>query len=369
MSNDQGAAERRIMNRLGEDNRLPIVNIREGDIGILLGFPVAGLLLGTGTGMDLLGVALLVVGFFLAVVTVYAAPPQLTAWEWLRIIARYVFKRPRVTHSYRAAEPNDSTEGGLIEYTPFTIDESTQELTNVKLAWPGADAIERSDGTMEAFIELEPSNMDFAMSDDWMKVQRRAETFANNELDFPITLYATTRSFPAEQLVEQLDNRLDDPDVESNPVFQELLEEYRNQRPDDLADARQPHYYLGVEVDRMAVYHRYEEELTPGEKLTQFPIVGFLFNPFVRRREDFSEAELRAAMFEKLDDRIRTLRSEFVEKVPGWSARRLSTVELFVLNTEFWNGEEYSEEVAERLLREQPVLSRTKRADFEEVER
>lgn len=357
------------MNRLGEDNRLPVVNIHEGDIGILLGFPVGGLLLGASTGIDLLGIGLLLIGFLTAIVAVYAAPPQLTAWEWLRNVNRYVFKRPRVTYSYRTDQANESTEGGVIEYTPFTIEESTQELTNVERAWPGAAAIERSDGTMEAYIELEPSNMDFAMSDDWMKVQRQAEAFANNELDFPITLYATTKSFPADQLVEQLDNRLDDPDVESNPVFQELLEEYRDQRPDDLADARQLHYYLGVEVDRMAVYHRYEEELTPGEKLTRFPGIGFLFNPFVKRREDFSEAELRAAMFEKLDDRIRTMRSEFIEKVPGWSARRLSTVELFVLNTEFWNGEEYSEDDAERLLREQPVLSRSKRSDSGEVEK
>jgi len=363
MTGDQGAAERRIMNRLSEDNRLPVVNVREGDIGILLGFPLCGLLVGAGIGVDTLGIAFLFLGGLLGVTTVYAAPPQLTAWEWLRDIGRFVFKRPQVTLNRRAADTDESTEGGLVEYTPFTVEESTQELTNVERAWPGAAAIERTDGTMEAFLELRPSNMDFAMSDDWMAVQRRAEEFANNELDFPLTLYATTKSFPADHLVEQLDSRFDDPDIGSNPVFEELLEEYCDQRPDELADARQLHYYLGVEVDRVAVYHQYEEELTPGEKLTRFPVVGFLFNPFVTRREDFSEAELRAAMFEKLDNRVRTLRSEFVEKVPGWSAHRLSTVELFVLNTEFWNGEEYDNQSAERLVREEPVLRRSERTE------
>jgi hypothetical protein len=357
------------MNRLGEDSRLPIVNIREGDVGILLGFPIAGLFIGASTGVDALGIGLLLVGVFLGATIVYAAPPQLTAWEWLKVLGRYLVRRPKVTHSYRTDASNASTEGGLIDYNPFRVDESTQELTNVERAWPGAGAIERTDGTMEAFVELEPSNMDFAMSDDWKTVQARAEDFANNELEFPMTLYATTQSFPVETLVDQLENRLDDPDVQSNPVFEDLLAEYREQRPDDLADARQLHYYLGVEVDRLAVYQRYEAEPTPGEKLTDVPVVGPLFSPFVTRREDLAEAELRAGMFEKLDDRIRTIRSEFVEKVPGWSARRLDTVELFVLATEFWNGEEYDAESGERLLREQPVLDRAARTNPVEAER
>ena len=368
MSEDNAAA-RRVMNRLGEDSRLPIVNIREGDVGILLGFPVAGLFIGASSGVDFLGIALLLVGVFIGVTTVYAAPPHLTAWEWLQVLGRYVFKRPRVTHSYRTADPNPSTEGGFAEYSPFMVEESTQELTNVERAWPGAAAIERTDGTMEAFVELEPSNMDFAMSDDWKSVQQRAEEFANNELTFPVTLYATTRAFPVEQLVEQLDSRLDDPDVQANPVFADLLEEYREQRPDDLADARQFHFYLGVEVDRRAIQHRYEEEPTPAEKLRRFPVIGHVFEPFVARRDEQTETELRAAMFQKLDDRVQTVRSEFVENVPGWSARRLDTVELFVLNTEFWNGEEYSEDAAERLVREQPVLDRTERHDTEVLDR
>ena len=360
MTPDQGAASRRIMNSLGEETRLPIVNVREGDVGILLSFPLGGLFVGATIGIDFLGVALFLLGVFLGVATVYAAPPHQSAWAWLQDIARYVFKRPRITYNYRAEDAKPSTSGGIVEYTPFTPAESTQDLTNVKRAWPAAAAIERTDGAMEAFLELEPSNMDFAMSDDWKTLQQRAEEFANNELDFPLTLYATTKAFPADRLVDRLESRLTDADVKANPAFRELLEEYRGKRPDELADAQQLHFYLGVEVDRMAVYQRYDQELTPGEKLTRFPLVGFLFTPFVTRREDFVEAELRAAMFDKLDDRIRTVRSEFVEKVPGWSARRLTTTELFVLATEFWNGVEY-DDGGDRLVREQPVVGLPRR--------
>jgi hypothetical protein len=351
------------MNRLGEDNRLPVINIREGDIGVLLGLPIGGLFLGSLAGSDWLSIGLLLCGFTIAVAVVYAAPPQLTAWEWLGDISRYVFKRPRVTRNYRAGAAHESTEGGLVQYTPFSVEESTQDLTNVKRAWPGANAIERTDGTMEAFIELQPSNMDFAMSDDWMAVQQAATEFANNELDFPLTLHATTKPFPVDRLVKQLDDRLDDEDVKSNPAFAELIEEYRNKRPADLADTQELHYYLGVEVDQFEVYKRHGAEPTPGERLTEFPLIGILFTPFVTRREELSEAELRAAMFEKLDDRVTTLRSEFIDSVAGWSGRRLSTVELFVLLTEFWNGETLSDDHAERLIRTKPAVERRPRED------
>ena len=60
--------------------------------------------------------------------------------------------------------------------------ERTQDLTNVKRAWPGAGAIQRADGTMGAFIEIDPENMGFAMSDDWAQLQEAGEEFANKYL-------------------------------------------------------------------------------------------------------------------------------------------------------------------------------------------
>ena len=110
---------------------------------------------------------------------------------------------------------------------------------------------------------------------------------------------------------------------------------------------------------RISATYDAEHEKTPSEKLTEFPILGVLFTPFATRREDFVEAERRAAMFEKFDARIRTIRTEFVATVSGWSSRRLSTVELFVLNIEYWNGEEYDDENAPPVIREEPVLCRT----------
>ena len=360
MASDTSAAGRRIMNRLGEETRIPLFNVEEGNVGVLFGFPIAGLLLGSLIS-NVLVVPLVLIGVTLGVAITYAAPPHLTAWTWLRDVTRHYLLRPEMTLSQPADADHASTEGGIVQYTPFTPSERTQDLTTVRRAWPGAGAIERTDGTMEAFLEVAPANMDFAMSGDWQAVQAAGEAFANSELRVPLTLHTTTRPFPAEQLVEQLEDRLDDPDVESNPTFETLLEEYRHQRPTELADTRQHRYYLGVEVSPLEVYNRYGQEPTPGEKLTEIPVLGILFTPFVTRRADFAATERRQAMFEKLDERVRTVRTEFVEDVAGWSATRLSTLDLFVLAAEFWNGEEY--EGTERLLRTEPALESQRRAD------
>lgn len=360
MNSDTSTAARRIMNHLGEQRRIPLLNVEEGDVGLLLGLPIAGLFVGSLLS-NVLVLPLVLVGLTMGVAAVYAAPTHLTAWTWVRDIARFYLFRPEMTLSRPADADHDSTKGGIVQYTPFTPSERTQDLTSVQRAWPGTGAVERTDGTMEAFIEVQPANMDFAMSGDWQSVQEAGEAFANTELRFPLTVHATTRSFPADQLVEQLEDRLADPDVSANPAFERLLSEYREQRPAELADTRQHHYYLGVEVSPLEVYNRYTQEPTPGEKLTELPILGLLFTPFVTRRKDFAAAERRQAMFEKLDERIRTVRTEFVEDVPGWSATRLSTLDVFVLATEFWNGEEYDD--PERLLRTEPAVGSSRRGD------
>jgi hypothetical protein len=68
-------------------------------------------------------------------------------------------------------------------------------------------------------------------------------------------------------------------------------------------------------------------------------------------------------MFEKLDSRVNDVRSEFIQQATGWSARRLSTVELFVLNMDFWNGREHDYDKPERVIRDQPIMGHSRRED------
>jgi len=366
---DQDAAARRIMDQFGEESRIPYLNIEEGDVGILIAFPIIGLLIAGLTGVDSLALPFVVGGLGFGFAVIYVSPDHVNAWTWTKDVYRYV-KRPRVTFNAPTeadSETNETVrnEGGLANYTPFKPDERTQDLTNVERAWPGAGAIQRTDGTMEAFIEISPGNMDFAMSADWAQLQEAGEEFANKELDSKLKLHATTRAFPVEQITETIEERLSDEDVTQNTIFRELLEEYQETRPKEMRErgTQQMRYYLGVEVTPLEVYDRFRDEGTPAEKLTQFPVIGFLFNPFVTRREDFTDVERRVKMFEKLDSRVTDVQTEFIQQASGWSARRLSTVELFVLNMDFWNGREHDQDEAAHVVRKQPIIGHSRRED------
>lgn len=356
---------RRIMNRIGEKTYLPVINVEEADAVPLVGFPVVGLIV--GSRLHSLGTILgVVVGVFVGVAVVRAAPSHLTAMRWFRDLARYYFRRPEVTT--RTATDGGAPDGttSLTQYNPFVPDETTTDLTGLERAWSGSGAVERADGTMEGWIEVHPRNMDFAMQADWGTLQDAGRRFANEDLAFDLTFYATTRPFPAEEMVEALDDRRDDPDVQDNPVFRELLDEYRARRPADLADVQELHYYLGVEVTRQEVYERYETDQTPLERLAELPVVGpLVFARFVTRRADLSEADLRERMFEKLSARVGVVEDRFVRELTGWSSRRLSTLEIFLLAMDFWNGTTHAGVPKDRthLLNEVPAAGSQSRVD------
>lgn len=365
------------MNKFGEESQLPHLNIAEGDAGVLVGLPLAVLVL-TGTlGWDVIALVGTVAAAGFAWGVVYVTPEHISAWTWLTNRLRYLW-RPSVTIGALGDVPSSprgtvagtrrGIEWGVGDWRPLSLppDETTEDLTNIERAWPEAGAIERSDGAMEAFLELEPGNMDFAMSNDWQAVVDTAAEFANTKLSSPLKFHVTTRSFPVDDLVGQLEDRLTDPDVQENPRFRALLEDYREKRPREMRDrgAQQLRFFLGVEVHQLEAYNRAHVEPTPAEKLTDLPVIGVLFNPLVTRKEDLSEAERRAKMFTLLEDRRTTVETELAQQIDDWTVRQLSTVELFTLVSEFWNGEgDLDAPEPDRFIREQPVLGRQPRSD------
>jgi len=134
---------------------------------------------------------------------------------------------------------------------------------------------------MEAFIEIDPGNMDFGMSNDWAQLQNAGEDFANKELDSKLKFHATTRSFPVEQITQRLSKNGLPTKTSRRIRFSGNSSRNIETRPREMRDRgiQQMRYYLGVEVTPLEVYDRYRDEGTPAEKLTKFPVIGFLFNP------------------------------------------------------------------------------------------
>jgi hypothetical protein len=324
------AASRRILATLTPVRRVPLLGLRSGDAQILLGGPVAGLFLVSLFEARALVLPAALLGLFVAIVLVVAAPPHLTAGVWVRTLGRYYLRRP--THSL-AADPERGT--GRI---PFVPAESTQEVTNIARAWPGLAAVERTDGTLEAMIEIDPSPMGFALSSDWAGVESTITEFVNAEGEFPLKLHVRTRPFPVESVVGVGGESLPTPETPAGCTRSALTEAYRRERRDALAGSTHPQYFLSVSVSPVEVYERDAQEGTPAERLAGVPLVGVLARTVLRGREPLSPLERRERMAEKLDARIETLQTELFGHVPGWRARRLSTTELYELCVEFWGG-------------------------------
>lgn len=353
---------RRVMNRFQERDRLPYLEVeeREAKIVLLPGFIV-------GFAMAVVGAARLILLGFIAGIAIgfaitWASPRHLPTETWIRDLLRYYLARPKTVYQAATETDQPQSEGGLAEYNPLVTAEDTRELTAIYRAWPGAGTIERTDGTMEAFVEIDPANRDFAQSEEWATAQENARAFANQNLTFNMKYHVTTRSFPVHRLVEDIDDRLSDPDVQENETFEELLREYRETRPESLEGTQQFHFYIGVEVSPVEVYGE-QQEKTALERLADLPVVGVLLNVVVSKSDGLSDDEIRQRMFTELDDRVRTVEDEFVGAIDDWESRRLSTAELFGLAVDFWNGVEHDQGDVDGLLRESPALRRERRGD------
>jgi len=369
MSADQDAAARRIMDQFGEESRIPYLNIEEGDVGMLIAFPIIGLFIAGLTGIESLALPFVAGGLGFGVAVIYVSPTHLNAWTWTKDVYRYL-KRPQVTFSAPAdadtsTNESERNEGGLANYTPFQPDERTQDLTNIKRAWPGAGAIQREDGAMEAFIEIDPANMDFAMSDDWAQLRTLAKSS-------PTKSWTRNSNSTPQPVHFRWSRSLRPSRIDSLTKMSQRTRSSKNSSRSTGRHGRR-RCVTGVssrsgttsalKSARSKCTTASRDEGTPVEKLTQFPVIGFLFNPFVTRREDLTDVERRAQMFEKLDSRVNDVRSELIQQASGWSARRLSTVELFVLNMDFWNGREHDYDEAERVVRDQSIIGHSRRED------
>lgn len=355
------------MNRIGRIDRVPYLGVSWGDMYVPLGLSGGVLVVGSFAGIRGGGIWALVVGAVAGGwLLVRASPGHIPTWTWMQDMWTYLL-RPAQTYSTSAdADPSVKTEGGLANKTPFVprSDERTEDYVGVERAWPGAGAILRPDGRMEAMIEIEPTNMDFAMPAEWRQLQQHCRQFANETLPTmgEFKLHATTHPFDVDDLVDRLDGRLHDDDVRERPVIRDLIREYRNRRPEAMAErgTNRIRFYVVVTVAPSEVSTAYLGEKTPLEKLAETPLLGLLFSPFVTRTADLPRHERHEAMFETLEERTRAATTGLVQDAPGWSARRLSTLEMVALGARFWNGDDDGFREVEQVVRETPAMQQTR---------
>lgn len=265
-----------------------------------------------GITADTLTLPLAAVGIILGATVVYLTPEYADTTDWLTTAADYLLADKRLSH------------------------ETARRKPAVRRVHPDHDAIERRDGAVVGAVEIDPPTMGLATTAEWSRKADGFEDVLNTIVEFPLQLYSTTEPFPVDDHLRGYEQRLTDPDVESNPQLARLIEGYVDwyrtelqQRPTTIR-----RHYAIVTVTPEAV--RFDDE-SVRQQLVAVPYLGHVVKAITGGRA----VERRAEMFETLDARLRRVEAGFRE-IEGCSAERLATDDLAGLVREFWTGQQHS---------------------------
>jgi hypothetical protein len=339
-----------------EPDIIPFLGIPTSDLWLLIGIP--GVILFTGLALEqrVLGILAGALTFAGVGAVVYATPTFLTTRDWLSVLRAHYTTSD--THENRVVRDVDLGDPGSF-FERFQTDQSTRELTHINHVYPGRGVIERDDGQLVAALELDPPNQDFAGARGWEHVAAQAAEFANNALDFELQVYLTTQQFDIDDYTNTLADRLEDDEVRDHAILNAVVQDTIESRPQELEDAGTSpvHAYLIVSVDRTDVIMDSGSTESSGfSKLGEIPLLGIPFQVASSMREGLSDAREHALMLSRLDSRVTTIRTEFVNEIEGANARQLSVGEWLELAEDYWQGSERHDH-PEKLVRSSPAIT------------
>jgi len=342
MSNDYSATV--TLDSLTEPSELPYVNIRTGDFWMVAGLAAAGYLVAVRLSLGLPGLVV-TVGVFavIGVDLVRSAPPYCTALEWVRAIVTY-FRSPSkfANASHAHLETSNSLRAAIEAPT------STREQTRIARFYPPYGVYERTDGTFETMLEYTPPNMDFATDEDYRELMNMiSDWYNNNEINFDITIHATTQPADVGEYFRKLHQRIEDTEHEYNETFRMLLEEMRAGRKQQLklsnTEILRVYFIISVEPGDVADVVGGDDSATDRSRL--FQLLSRL-TPGTREDEeelpdDISTREVkRRRMEKKLNKRVQRMYELAIGRSIATDAdiRQLTAPEAAAVQESFWTG-------------------------------
>ena len=279
------------------------------------GYPIQTLTLPVAALAGLVGIAF-----------VYLTPAYATSLDWLATIVGYHRSEREVAH------------------------EAAREFTQLERVFEARDALERTDGTILGFVQVEPPMNALATDAEWKRQAESFQDFCNTIVEFPIQLYATTRPFPVEDYLDHYTERLGDPDVEANPKLARLITEYREWYRTDLTERRMTirDHYVIVPVRPADV--QFDDDSVRGS-LARVPFVGLV----VRALRAPPRATEREAQLATLDERLRQVEAG-IRGIEGCDAHRISAGQATQVLSEFWAGKPRGDRDFSKALRTTPIV-------------
>lgn len=354
----EGKPDRGIINEEGVENKIPLLGWRQSDALFVASLTIFGFIYGIQYGV--LWVLTTGIGLISGVLTVYAKPSSLNIFDASKIGFEYLLKPEIIRSASKSADPDVRNEGGLLDKTPFQPEDRSQDLTAVKLAFPGESAVLTEDGRMERVIEVHGESMDFAPPEVWGGRQSIGQELANRVDADRFKLSLGSEEFEFGKVVERLEKRMEHPDIKASPAARQLLEDYYEERPRQMQEQglQESRFFIVIAVAKKDVSIGYTDEPTPAEKLSNVPVVGSVVDRFVStpetdaQTEVSKEEELHKKMIDKLDDLSRQVEDNYITSTDGYTYRRLTSVEVLVYLARFNNNPDIDEKHVETIFEE-----------------
>lgn len=269
---------------------------------------------------------------------VLMAPGYMNIGEYAKAIKYNIKRQGAVANTETETIPETS----MTSFERVKVDESTRGLSNVKRFYPEANLFEREDGCYVAGLRLKPPNRDFDTYDEYVHIASQIREQLNNNVDFSFMLYVTTRPFPIEEYMSELESRLEDKDIQDRKIMSALIEELVEERPEALRErgTKLPHYYLLVSADPADISVDKQGTTSPLERLTTVPYLGGIAEIAASIRDDAEEFEKENRLVGKVQDRVAQLDAAVVRPTEDIESEVVTVVEWAELLRTLWNGDE-----------------------------
>lgn len=246
-----------------------------------------------------------------------------------------------------------------VEHRMWETSESTVEKTGVERIFGDKGVIERDDEVIVGAMKVRGMNLDTATQGSVSTATQQFANFVNNNLEFPIQIYLTTRRFNPDQFLDKYESRLDDPEIQDNDLIEMYIDHYIDRTPRFLSQYYYREYYILVPVTRYDVRKRSREQ--GALDLTAIPGgVGELLAEIFGGSDvgQITEDQIRQRQINEAKKRLEKVRTNGIESLGDAEAEVIDDANHYAaLIKEFWEGRDLAFKRDEQFLRETPLVT------------
>jgi len=289
------------------------------------------------------------------IIAVFTAPSHYDSTQWVMLHLRHRIRPPEYRHNEYQAEQKqreqtiDPSHG--IMTSAFSPAQRTQDFLGIQRVYPSSDdgydtgAVELEDGTLIGAIRVDPANMTLSTHNEWRNAVGELTSLVNT-LRYPVQIHYTTREFDAQQFLQPYEERLTDADVMSEPVLEELLNDFLQWYPYQLAESstRIAEFYVIVGVKEEEVERSARTEGL-SDKLEDLPLFSLFFG---EEEHDEPEAIQRGKQRNQLFDRLEDIKFRLSD-IEGVDAERVTAESHAQVISRAWRREKVKVEPREQV--------------------